>query len=253
MSFFCRLYIWAGASLLSVLSMHLVASCSHGDFIVVLIALAFTAGGKRSCFARAKASRIARFRKHHMLKSITLAEPAHIFSRSYLALKVTFLCRMVSCSIGLVLTAISVSHTHSIFFLQTLGELSTCDTIDTFNLHILVCYDCYLSYFCFNLSDTRSPCVVPACSKTVCMAGMHFVHKNLWKNLGVNLGLMSATEVNYINLVEKGSGSGDVVWGWWSIYLRSYPRCKRYLMESVSTQINSWDVSYFHPYLNPQI
>lgn len=79
MSFFCSLYIRAGASLLSVLSMHLVASCSHGDFIVVLIALAFRAGGKRPRFAQAKASHIARFRKHHMLKFITLVEPAHIF------------------------------------------------------------------------------------------------------------------------------------------------------------------------------
>lgn len=41
-----------------------------------------------------------------------------------------------------------------------------------------------------------------------------FCSQKFVKKFGGKLGLMSATEVNYINLVEKGSGSGDVVWGW---------------------------------------
>lgn len=55
-----------------------------------------------------------------------------------------------------------------------LGELSTCDNVDTFNLRILVCCDSYLSYFYFNLFDTLSPCFVLVCSKTICMAGMYW-------------------------------------------------------------------------------
>lgn len=38
--------------------------------------------------------------------------------------------------------------------------------------------------------------------------------KFIVKKFGVSLGLMSATEVSYINLVEKGWDSGDVNWGW---------------------------------------